>query len=308
MIIRDFPDFGLSGRNPDAPCQTYGFPNAFILIKGNELYYPEHAGPLSILCNFNGTGEYILRKQRFLVDDSSYLILNDGQRFANSVRSDTAVESFHIWFHSDFAARVLRDIVTPSDKLLDDPDYPTQQPVRFFERTYPHDSILTPRLMDVRERISEDIVDESWENEQFHLLLEQILEVHRNVAQEIGNIPGVRQSTRVEIYRRLHEARDFIDANIGEKLSLERMAGVAFMSSHHFLRLFRHVFGITPHQYLTQRRLERACKLLAETSLTVAEICKQVGFISHGSFSWMFRRRLGNSPEGYRQIALRGEE
>lgn len=303
MIIREFPDFSLPDRQLDAPCPIFGFPNAFILLEGREFYYPEHTSPLAIMCNFGGAGEYILRKQRYIVDDSSYLILNDGQRFTNIIRSEHSMETFHVWFHPAFAERVLRDLVTPSDRLLDDPDVPTRQPVLFFEKTYPHDSVLSPMMMNIRSVIQQNRVTPDWEEEQYHLLLERMLHVHRGIAQEVDRIPGVRRSTRVEIYRRLHEAKDFIDGNFEQKLTLDSIAGIAFMSSHHFLRLFRHVFGITPHQYLTQRRLERACRLLSESSLSIAEICRRVGFTSHGSFSWMFRRRMDRSPEQYRMAA-----
>ncbi len=303
MIVREFPDFSRPENRPEAPCSVLGFPNALIMLDEKELHYPEHAGPLSIMCNFGNRGEYLVGRQRYVVDDTSYLILNDGQRFSTTVRSDLPVETFHVWFHRDFASRVLRDLITPSDILLEAPDGDNPQPVTFFERTYPHDLILTPIIDQIRSVLRNNQESEEWEEEQYHTLLECLLRVHRVVFSEIEAIPGVRRSTRIEIYRRLHDARDHIDANIEKRLTLEKISRVAFMSSHHFLRLFRGVFGITPHQYLTQKRLQRACKLLEETSLTVAEICKRVGFTSHGSFSWMFRRKLHSSPEEYRRAA-----
>ncbi|HVZ42135.1 MAG TPA: AraC family transcriptional regulator [Candidatus Kapabacteria bacterium] len=299
MIIRELPAFALSERTSDATQSAQGFPNALVLIAGQDYHYPEHVSPLSIMCSFGGTSEYRLRRKRFLIDDSSYLILNEGQRFSTTVHSDVPVESLQIWFQPGFAAYVLRDLVTPSDRLLE-PDQPTQQPVLFFERTYPHDTILSPHLYRIRSVVAANLASEGWEEEQYHLLLERMLYMHRSVASEVERIPGVRLSTKIEIYRRLHEAKEYIDANIGERLSLGKISGVAFMSSHHFLRLFRQAFGQTPHQYLTLRRLEEARRLLSQTSLSIAEICRRVGFISHGSFSWMFRRRIGSSPEEYR--------
>jgi AraC-like DNA-binding protein len=65
--------------------------------------------------------------------------------------------------------------------------------------------------------------------------------------------------------------------------------------------MFKQVFGATPHQYLTARRLERARYLLAHTDQPVTEICLSVGFASLGAFSWLFRRRVGVSPAAYRR-------
>ena len=113
-------------------------------------------------------------------------------------------------------------------------------------------------------------------------------------------MPAVREATRVELYRRVHVARDYMHACLHESLSLDDIAGVAALSPHHFLRTFKAVFGHTPHQYLTQKRLERAQFLLSKTDLPVTDICMDVGFESLGSFSTLFRKRIGLSPRQYR--------
>ncbi|MEO5930764.1 MAG: AraC family transcriptional regulator, partial [Candidatus Kapaibacterium sp.] len=256
MIIREFPDFsaqprvGLEDFSP-----AFGWPNAVIHARNKELYYPEHEGPLSILCNFRGEAEYHVRGRSFAVNDSSYLLLNDGQRFSNIIHSETDVESLHIWFESGFAGRILRDLVTPADRLLDEPEPANQQPIQFLEKTYPHGGALTLMLLQIRAGIASDIPGPGWLEEQFHLLLERLMDVHRGVRAEIDRLPAVRRSTRVELYRRLHIARDFIDSRIGSQVMLNEMARTACLSPFHFLRLFKQIFGVTPHQYLTTRRL-----------------------------------------------------
>ena len=64
---------------------------------------------------------------------------------------------------------------------------------------------------------------------------------------------------------------------------------VACMSKYHFLRLFKATYGITPMEYVSRRRIERAQDLLRATNLTVTEVCFAVGFSSLGSFSSRFR-------------------
>jgi AraC-like DNA-binding protein len=58
--------------------------------------------------------------------------------------------------------------------------------------------------------------------------------------------------------------------------------------------------GFTPHQYLRQRRLERAGELLVTTTLPVTEICDQAGFQRLGSFSSLFKKLTGEAPSDYR--------
>ncbi|MCC7437762.1 MAG: helix-turn-helix transcriptional regulator [Armatimonadetes bacterium] len=120
--------------------------------------------------------------------------------------------------------------------------------------------------------------------------------------EQCERLSATRNLTRMELYKRLSQARNFIEKNIDKPISLSQVADVACLSSHHFLRLFKQVFGETPHQYLTRKRIERAKDLLLTTPISVTGICQSVGFKSPGSFSWLFRRHVGYSPEGFRAV------
>jgi len=111
----------------------------------------------------------------------------------------------------------------------------------------------------------------------------------------------------VELLAHLRRARDHIDRHYQEALDLDRIAGVAGVSKHHFVRCFKATYGETPIRYLTRRRIERAQDLLRLANLTVTEICMIVGFASLGSFSRRFSQLVGESPTAYRdRWAARG--
>lgn len=103
-----------------------------------------------------------------------------------------------------------------------------------------------------------------------------------------------------DIYRRLWRARLLIDACFDRPLNLEAISSEACFSRYHFIRLFKRVFKKTPHQYLTERRIERAKELLASSPLSVTDVCFEVGFQSLGSFSTLFHKRVGLPPITYR--------
>jgi AraC-like DNA-binding protein len=108
-------------------------------------------------------------------------------------------------------------------------------------------------------------------------------------------------------HERLRRARALIDACYDHPLDLEQIAGAASFSPYHFIRLFRRAFDQTPHQYLTQRRIEQAKLLLAAGELSVTEVCFAVGFQSLGSFSSLFHRSVGHPPKIYRaRVQVRG--
>jgi AraC-like DNA-binding protein len=104
-----------------------------------------------------------------------------------------------------------------------------------------------------------------------------------------------------EVYERLCRARAFIDHCYDHPLSLDRMSSEACFSRYHFLRLFRQAFNKTPHQYLIERRIEKAKELLLSNNLRVTDVCFEVGFQSLGSFSSLFHKYVGHAPVNYRQ-------
>jgi AraC-like DNA-binding protein len=109
--------------------------------------------------------------------------------------------------------------------------------------------------------------------------------------------------TRSVAYEALQRVRELIDTQYSRPLDLNELAQTANLSRYHFLRAFRGAFHMTPHEYLTRKRIERAKELLAESDLLVTEICFEVGFESLGSFSTLFHRIVGWSPSIYRARA-----
>src|SRR5262245_49346188 len=106
-----------------------------------------------------------------------------------------------------------------------------------------------------------------------------------------------------DVLTRLCRARDALREVHDRPLTIEEVAREAAMSPFHFIRQFNAMFGETPHQARIRSRLDRARLLLAGSEQSVTEICMEVGFSSHGSFSALFARRVGVSPSECRRRA-----
>ena len=106
------------------------------------------------------------------------------------------------------------------------------------------------------------------------------------------------QYPKVYLYKRIVQAKLFIDHNYAHKIDLDNIAYEAYFSKFHFIRLFKTIYGKTPHQYLTHVRIEQAIQLL-KTNDSVTEVCFAVGFDSVSSFSGLFKRIVGESPSSY---------
>lgn len=102
------------------------------------------------------------------------------------------------------------------------------------------------------------------------------------------------------LYRRVVRAKLYIDEHYASTLDLTNIADEACFSKFHFTRLFKTLYGKTPHQYLTEVRMNRAKELLADEA-TVARACFSVGFDSISSFTGLFRRRVGLTPAAFQK-------
>jgi AraC-like DNA-binding protein len=276
------------------------------ILRGRNFYHPRYFTegrrfPLALKSVFNGQALYETAQGRFVVEEGVYLILNAHQPYQIFIDSEMEVETFCVNFPDQLAEEVLRCLVTPTDRLLDNPARDFDTPVTFLEKTYPNDQEVTPHLLALRSALAQGPPEDGWLEERLRSLIVQMLNAHRNVFQEVEKVPAMRQSTRVELYKRLHQGKDYMYACLSEPLTLKQIAQVAAMSPHHFLRTFKQVFGLTPHAYLTQKRLERAQWLLGRTLQPITTICFDVGFESLGSFSSLFQRHVGLSPRTFRQ-------
>jgi AraC family transcriptional regulator len=99
---------------------------------------------------------------------------------------------------------------------------------------------------------------------------------------------------------RIQRAAEYLRAHLDVDTGLAEVAAVAGVSAFHFARQFKQVFGVSPHRYTIQCRVERARHLLSTTRRSVMSIALDLGFCSPEHFSNTFRRLVGVSPAKYR--------
>jgi AraC family transcriptional regulator len=100
---------------------------------------------------------------------------------------------------------------------------------------------------------------------------------------------------------RLRRVQDFIDARLGEDMSMSELAAECRLSPRYFAKAFKRSTGVPPHRWLTMRRLARAKNLLVATDLTLAEIALACGFTDQSYFTRIFARHEASSPGRWRR-------
>ena len=101
---------------------------------------------------------------------------------------------------------------------------------------------------------------------------------------------------------RIKAMMEFISSHYPEKISLNDIAGAAFISPRECCRCFQETLGLSPFAYLTDYRLRKACSLLKHTSLSVTDVSAACGFNSSSYFGQTFRRTFGSTPRQFRSL------
>jgi AraC family transcriptional regulator len=122
-----------------------------------------------------------------------------------------------------------------------------------------------------------------------HLLLRHVLITYgglRHTGSARGRLDPVR----------LNRVADFVEGHLEGRLRLGDLAQIAALSHFHFLRVFRRTTGLTPHGYVTARRMERALRLLQSTDRPISEIAARLGYANPAHFRQAFRKAFGEVP------------
>jgi AraC family transcriptional regulator len=91
----------------------------------------------------------------------------------------------------------------------------------------------------------------------------------------------------------------YVEEHLCEPIPLTTLARLARLSTYHFCRAFKQSFGVPPHRYHTNRRIERAKAMLAERKHSVTEVGLTLGFSETSSFTAVFRKVTGQTPSRY---------
>lgn len=127
------------------------------------------------------------------------------------------------------------------------------------------------------------------------VLLHELVRFHRRTPGHDAQVRGGLASRQ----RRIVCA--YIEEHLDEQISLAALARLADLSPYHFCRAFKQSFGVAPHRYHTDRRIERAMAMLAKGGLSVTEIGFAVGYGDTSSFCTAFRKTSGLTPRAYQR-------
>lgn len=273
----------------------WGRENALICGRSTRAEYPVHTQTLSVKLAWAGSERYMLPHRELVVDDDSYLILNEGRSYASVLRSTRPVHSFSVFFRPGLPAEVQAARRQTLEAALAQPDA-APRGTGFSEHLRRHDARVTPRLRGMHRAALAGERSEDWLEQQMLLLLGDMLDAEAEAEREAARLPVARTSTQRELARRLRRAMDVIESRFAEPIGLTELAEAACLSRYHFVRHFREFYGTTPHAALTAKRARVAQRLLDAGVADVEAVAQRCGLGSRWSLQRALRRHRHAAP------------
>jgi len=254
----------------------------------------------SIKFVLNGCENYTVNGRAHQVQAGEYLLTNPYCQGRGYIDSQSMVEGICIDIQPAVMAEVVASLSQPGNPQVFADVKTVLESGDFYENRYRAGETGLGRFLG---SMSSYVVDgrldpATLDPALFYQLAELYIGDYQHVFRQVSAIPALKPDTRHDLYRRVMRGRDYIEAMYTKPIEMPEVARNAQLSEYHFYRLFRAVFGTSPHQYMLQKRLELGRSLLLSGHCSVTEAARQTGFADIHSFSKSFRKKFGAPPSG----------
>ncbi len=151
-------------------------------------------------------------------------------------------------------------------------------------------------------------LDSYWEDDTLdtgnhYQLAEELINRGSDIHTNISAVPKKRKVTRMDILRRVNNAKAILDSPETIQFDLSVLARECSMSKYFLIRSFKSVFNVTPQKYFIRKKLEDAKKLLGN-GLKVSVVARRLGYPDVSAFSKQFKKYEGKPPGSFRPEQL----
>lgn len=226
---------------------------------------------------YSGSGEFIIEDKRLPVREDDLIIVNPNVSHTETGTPDSPLQ---------YIVLGINGLQFKNDNMNHAMDFSIQNfhrsrhIIRFYLETLLHE------------------VQEKEEN--FELCCQNLLEilivtVVRNTQKKIFIAPAKKDTKECRFIEQ------YIDEHYSEDITLEALSRLTYLNKYYLAHAFKKYRGISPINYLLERRIAEAKHLLETTNFSVAKIASIVGFSSQSYFSQVFKKEMGTSPNTYRK-------
>ena len=279
-----------------------GINNGFALFSSEGLQAHNQQTRFSVRLGLEGTQTYLINGETLKVNQDQFLVMNRGTEYDVLAEDGQETTMLAFCFNEGFVSDFVLNNSQSQMTLLDHHELYLEEGK---ELEFPlHTLLVDEQVKATINRVVKAKLALGTEETDDYALFNSILEmIVKNCKAAMHSFQGqdiVKSSTKVELYKRLSIARDYIHAHFTEDLNLAELSRVACLSPYHFHRAFKNTFNITPKKFVTHLRIERAKWLLKHKNQSVQMICQEVGFRDVSSFTRLFASHAGHTPSVYR--------
>ncbi|GAA0891595.1 hypothetical protein GCM10009122_12740 [Fulvivirga kasyanovii] len=303
MILRQLPEappFIISEGSP-----YFSDHCLYVQAFDKDYSYPRHTTGLGLVAVQEGKAVFEVNEEHLYLDSNAFVFLNKGSQL--SIKGEKKGVFIILYFNNVLSELIADSLFQrnskPGKNIKDYHDYSLIEHVHYANASLKD---FLPLLIDLGKSCA------SFHTLKADMLIRTILDnvilENFSAIQVSSKLGVVKNSTRVSLYKRLSMAKAWVEQNHASAVTVEEMADIAMINPYHFIRIFKKTYGLTPHQYLIEVRIDKARLLLSERGRSVSSVCHAVGFDSLSSFSRLFKARVGVSPRLYGEANISTEE
>jgi AraC-like DNA-binding protein len=172
--------------------------------------------------------------------------------------------------------------------------------------------VVTPSLMpDIHKVLSsliQDITSEYFstlplkEASIYSMLIRFFTIMGRNCINGSDRFPNIKNRKQLEYIDLFLNVCNYINEHCTENIKMDDVANIAGFSKFHFERLFKQFMNVSCYEYLINRRIMQAEKLLTEPELSIMQVAMKSGFSSLATFNRLFKAKKRCNPTEYKSL------
>jgi AraC family transcriptional regulator len=272
--------------------------NSLVLSSLQAFYHTIQSQGFAIKYVVEGVERYTLNGIPFPIQTGSYLLSNNTSEGHIEIEQGRNVKGICINLLPELLSEVVGSLQRPDTAFSDHDLGRFFSSHLFLENQYDArytqvGALLRVLTDDIRYRA---LQDKDLTMEFFYNIAERLVADQTPIFRQLHTIPSVKAATKKDLCRRLYRGREFMDAYFVNPLTVADTARAACMSEYHFFRLFKLAFGLSPNQYLIQRRLEYGRQLLQKQQCSVSAAAVEAGFSDIYTFSKAYKKYFGVGP------------
>jgi AraC family transcriptional regulator len=282
--------------------------NSVIFSTLKQFYHPVQSSGFAVKYVASGIERYHLNDVTLPVAAGHYLLANHTSQGHVLIDANDWVDGICINLNPKLLAEVVASLQRPDTPFADDLLGQFFSTHLFLEKQYQADTTQLGQFLNALALNSGAQKIENWIPDMafFYGVAERIVADQLPIFRQFNAIPSLKTSTKKDLYRRVERGRDFVENTFKQSIAVADIAQAACMSEYHFFRMFKCVYGLPPHQYLIQKRLENSYNMLVRGHHSVTEVAHESGFSDIHTFCKAFKKRYGLVPSNLLKDKIKG--